>query len=136
MDNKHGPGSVVLLVEDDQDVREAISDVLQEEGYVVAVADTGAEALAWLRKAETLPSVILLDLMMPVMDGWQFRAEQERRPEWAAIPVIVLSAVGNTRERAESIRPFGCLRKPLDIDELLAMLAKLGPSAEATQISV
>ena len=128
MDNKLGPARTVLLVEDDQDVREAISDVLIEEGYLVASADTGAEALAWLRKAEALPAVILLDLMMPVMDGWQFRAEQERRPEWASIPVIVLSAVGNTKERAESIRPFGCLRKPLDIDELLGMLAKLQPS--------
>jgi CheY-like chemotaxis protein len=116
------------LIEDDLDIRDAISDVLQEEGYRVATAETGRQALECLREGP-LPDVILLDLMMPVMDGWEFRKEQAREPSWASIPVIVLSAVGNTNERAESIGAAGCLRKPLDIDELLTMLRRvvLGP---------
>jgi CheY-like chemotaxis protein len=120
----------VLLVEDDPDIREAIGDVLQEEGYTVEMADTGQQALDRLRGGDRLPDVILLDLMMPVMDGWKFRQEQKQHPAWEAIPVIVLSAVGNTQERAESIGASGCLRKPLDIDELLDMLEKVVPAAQ------
>jgi len=127
MENKPVQGRAVLLVEDDPDIREAIGDVLQEEGYTVAMADTGLQALDRLR-ADPLPDVILLDLMMPIMDGWKFRQEQKQHPAWDAIPVIVLSAVGNTQERAESIGASGHLRKPLDIDELLDMLAKVVPA--------
>jgi CheY-like chemotaxis protein len=133
MDDSQSRGRAILLVEDDQDIREAIQDVLTEEGYAVAVADTGLSALERLRCGEPLPDVILLDLMMPVMDGWQFRAEQEQNPIWRAIPVIVLSAVGNTHEKADSMGAFGCLRKPLDVDELLEMLQRVlpGPSQHA-----
>jgi CheY-like chemotaxis protein len=126
MENRPAQGRAVLLIEDDPDIREAIGDVLAEEGYTVAMADTGQQGLDRLR-AEPLPDVILLDLMMPVMDGWKFREEQKQHPAWDAIPVIVLSAVGNTQERAESIGASGCLRKPLDIDELLDMLQKVMP---------
>jgi CheY-like chemotaxis protein len=131
MDSRPSQGRAILLVEDDPDIREAIHDVLTEEGYDVAVADTGLQALDRLRGGEPLPDLILLDLMMPVMDGWQFRAEQKRHPDWSAIPVIVLSAVGNTHEKADSIGALGCLRKPLDIDELLEMLARALPGDEA-----
>jgi CheY-like chemotaxis protein len=130
MENRPAQGRAVLLVEDDPDIREAIGDVLQEEGYTVAMADTGQQALDQLRGSDRLPDVILLDLMMPVMDGWKFRQEQKQHPAWEAIPVIVLSAVGNTQERAESIGASGCLRKPLDIDELLDMLEKVMPAAQ------
>ena len=116
------PGRSILLVEDDPDIREAIHEVLVDEGYDVALADTGLSALERLRGGGRLPDLILLDLMMPVMDGWQFRAEQARHPAWREIPVIVLSAVGNTHEKADSMGALGCLRKPLDIDELLHML--------------
>ena len=129
MDSRQPQGRAILLVEDDPDIREAIQDVLTEEGYDVAVADTGLQALDRLRCGEPLPDLILLDLMMPVMDGWQFRAEQRRHPDWGAIPVIVLSAVGNTHEKADSIGALGCLRKPLDIDELLDMLQRVLPDA-------
>ena len=126
MEQKHTQSRAVLLVEDDPDIREAIGDVLAEEGYDVSVADTGLTALDRLQRAP-LPDVILLDLMMPVMDGWQFRARQSQHPEWKAIPVIVLSAVGNTQEKAASIGASGCLRKPLDIDELLDMIERVMP---------
>jgi CheY-like chemotaxis protein len=127
-------GRTVLLVEDDPDIRDAIGDVLSEEGYAVSVADTGLSALDHLQR-QPLPDVILLDLMMPVMDGWQFRARQSQHPVWKAIPVIVLSAVGNTHEKAESIGASGCLRKPLDIDELLDMIERVVPrAAEHVQV--
>ena len=122
MDSRQPQGRAILLVEDDPDIREAIQDVLTEEGYAVAVADTGLQALDRLRSGEPLPDLILLDLMMPVMDGWQFRAEQRQHPDWDAIPVIVLSAVGNTHEKADSIGALGCLRKPLDFDRLLQLV--------------
>jgi CheY-like chemotaxis protein len=132
MENKPVQGRAVLLVEDDADIREAIGDVLEEEGYTVAMADTGLSALDRLRRADPLPDVILLDLMMPVMDGWRFRQEQKQHPAWDSIPVIVLSAAGNTQERAESIGASGHLRKPLDIDELLEMLAKVVPAPQSS----
>jgi CheY-like chemotaxis protein len=133
MENGPVQGRTVLLIEDDPDIREAIGDVLSEEGYTVAMADTGQQGLHCLRGADPLPDVILLDLMMPVMDGWMFRQEQKREPAWDAIPVIVLSAAGNARERAESIGAAGCLRKPLDIDELLALLARVVAESDVRQ---
>ena len=127
MENRSVRGRAVLLIEDDPDIREAIGDVLEEEGYTVAMADTGREGLDQLRGSDPLPDVILLDLMMPVMDGWEFRRAQQQHPTWGAIPVIVLSAAGNTQERAASIGASGCLRKPLDIDELLTLLQQVMP---------
>jgi CheY-like chemotaxis protein len=115
----------VLLVEDDRDVREGIAEVLEDEGYLVALANNGLQAVEQLRKTEALPSLILLDLMMPVMDGWQFRMEQKRNPVWASIPVVVLSADGDTLEKSRSIGAVACLRKPLDIYELLDLVEEL-----------
>jgi CheY-like chemotaxis protein len=69
-----------------------------------------------------LPSVILLDLMMPVMDGWQFRTEQLRDPALAAIPVILISADGTVREKAAALSAAAFLRKPIDVEQLLALV--------------
>src|SRR5690242_7123757 len=82
----------LLVVEDDADVREALIEVLADHGYFALAAANGREALEILRAEGPRPSVILLDIMMPVMDGQQFRAAQLEDPELAAIPVIVLSA--------------------------------------------
>ena len=87
-----GDAKAVLLVEDDIDVREAVADTLDEAGYRVSPARNGQEALDMLRSGAVQPRVILLDLMMPVMDGWQFREEQLRDPALASIPVVALSA--------------------------------------------
>src|SRR5262245_22499124 len=81
----------ILIVDDDSDLRETIREVLDDEGYETAAAGNGAEALAWLREAP-LPALILLDLMMPLMDGWRFREEQLKDDRIAAIPVIVMTA--------------------------------------------
>src|SRR5690349_16993945 len=92
-------GRRVLVVDDDADIRETVSLILEDEGYEVQSAQDGAAALGVLR-AGPLPDVILLDLMMPVMNGWQFREQQTRDPRLAAIPVVVLSADSSLRDKA------------------------------------
>jgi DNA-binding response OmpR family regulator len=115
----------ILLVEDDRDVRDAIAEVLEEEGYQVARARTGVDALEQLGKSQRLPAAIVLDLMMPLMDGWEFWSLQQSHYEWASIPVVVISADTNAKDKSSALRPIACLRKPLDIDELLAILTRL-----------
>ncbi len=107
----------ILVVEDDPDIRSGVAEVLREEGYEVATAADGRQALDWLRTGN-VPSLILLDLMMPVMDGWEFRSEQLRDPNAARIPVIVLSGAGDVRQHATSLAADGFLVKPLDVEEL------------------
>ena len=85
--------SIVLIVDDDPAVVEGLSELLEEEGYDVAVAKDGRDALDQLRTG-LRPSVILLDLMMPRMDGWDFRHEQMKDAELRDIPTIVISAAG------------------------------------------
>ncbi len=86
----------VLVVEDEPDIRDLMVAILESEGYTVRAAADGAEALAQLQLGNP-PCVILLDLMMPVMDGWTFCREKQKFPELAAIPVVVVSAVSNIR---------------------------------------
>jgi CheY-like chemotaxis protein len=110
---------LVMLVEDDHDVREAIAEALGDAGFTVIEAENGADALTRLRVAERLPRVILLDLMMPVMDGRQFREVQRGDPRLAGIPIIVLSAHGNARDRASEMGIAEFLPKPIRLDVLL-----------------
>jgi CheY-like chemotaxis protein len=115
----------VLVIEDDADILRAVVQVLEDEGYAVRAAENGRVALAVLREPGARPPcVILLDLMMPVMDGWAFRAEQLRDPALAAIPVIVLTADGNAVEKAQLMNGAGALRKPV---ELLTLLEAIQP---------
>jgi CheY-like chemotaxis protein len=108
----------VLVVDDDTDIREAVAEVLAGEGYQVFGAGDGAEALTKCRAFH--PSVVLLDLMMPGMNGWEFRAEQKRDPDLADIPVVVLTAL----EPRVSIDAEGFIRKPFELDELLAQVRR------------
>ena len=85
----------ILLVDDDDYLRQAMVDLLASDEYTAVGVSNGLEALEWLISAERPPRLILLDLMMPVMDGWQFRKEQLRDPLLSPIPVAVLSAKGN-----------------------------------------
>ncbi len=103
----------VLIIDDDQDIREALAIVLESEGYEVAAASNGREGLD--QACGRHPDVILLDLMMPVMDGWQFRAEQEKRPDIAAVPVVAISACGSRPEIGEA----RFIPKPCDIEVVL-----------------
>jgi CheY-like chemotaxis protein len=106
----------VMVVDDDEDIRESIADVLRECGYEVECAMNGRDAMSKLRGG-VRPSVILLDLMMPVMDGWQFRAEQVEDPRLAGIPVIVISAAGANPGVPEGTCAY--LRKPFNLKDLL-----------------
>jgi CheY-like chemotaxis protein len=119
------PSRTILIVEDDLDIRSTVSDVLEDEGYLVASAANGREALEYLRRGAT-PALILLDLMMPVMNGWQFRSEQQRDPRLSAIPVLVLSADNNVREKAEALGAAGYIQKPLHLDQLLTAIERYG----------
>lgn len=116
-------GCTVLIVEDDLDIREALSEVLQGEGYQVLEAENGAEALRRLH--ERLPGVILLDLRMPVMNGWQFRREQVRHAHFADIPVVVISADRAAEADAESLGVEAFLPKPIDLEVLLDTVQRL-----------
>lgn len=105
----------VLIIDDDSGSREALAELLSDKGYTVATAQDGADALAYLRTGQR-PGVILLDLMMPGTDGWDFRAQQKRDQSLAEIPVIAVSAAGRLVDADYS------LRKPIDIDALLKLL--------------
>jgi CheY-like chemotaxis protein len=115
----------VLIVDDDPGVHEMLSDVLSDEGYAVIAALNGREALE--RLAEHRPDVILLDLMMPVMDGWRFREEMHRLKGANDIPVVVLSATHSIVDAAKQIQADGYIAKPFDLDQLLAKLADYAP---------
>jgi CheY-like chemotaxis protein len=109
----------VLVVDDDQDIREALCELLRDEGYEAVAVANGQEALTYLRSGKA-PCVILLDLMMPVMDGWEFRRRQTSDPELSKIPVIIISAAGGLR--ASSIAAEKVLAKPLHLDQVLDVL--------------
>lgn len=118
----------VLLIEDDADVRTTLADILELEGFQVEWCEDGATALERLRAGDR-PDVILLDLMMPQMDGWQFRASQEADPKMAAIPVVVLSAQGGlTAEQIQRLHAAAFLRKPIEVGQLVDALAKSQPA--------
>jgi CheY-like chemotaxis protein len=115
----------LLVVEDDPDIRESLVEVLQDEGYRVSAAGDGQQALDVLEAASESPALILLDLMMPVMNGFQFREAQLARAEWAAIPVLVITADANAKAKAGSLKAAGLLQKPLKIQPLLDLIAQL-----------
>ena len=113
----------VLIVDDEFDIRQAVAELLAEEGYQVLVAGDGAEALAYLR--EFHPNLVLLDLMMPGMNGWQFRAAQKHDPdpECSSVPVVVLSAL----ERDAHIDADAYMQKPFGVEDLLSTVHRLTP---------
>ena len=114
----------VLVVEDDLDIRETVAELLLEEGYEVQTAVSGRDALEYLAEAPALPDVVLLDLMMPIMDGWTFYDHLQKESRWALLPIVVISADANVHEKAARLNPVACLRKPVDIDELLSVVAR------------
>lgn len=106
----------VLIVEDEKAIRQMMQDVLEIHGYNVVVAADGHEGIEQLRRLAPEPCVILLDLMMPGMNGWQFLDFQRSDPRLASIPVVVCSAY---KESAKSIRPAGIVEKPVQLKNLL-----------------
>ncbi len=112
----HGVG--ILVVEDDDDSRDILSTFLEAKGYPVMVAKNGHEALDRLRNLAA-PCLILLDLRMPVMDGWAFRRVLLADPVLATIPVVVVSAVHNVEQAVSGLGVTGCVQKPFDLEALL-----------------
>ena len=110
--------SYVLIVEDDDDLRQAIADVLEDEGHMVRTARNGREALDYLN-AHPAPCMILLDLMMPVMTGDQFRSAQLADPALASVPVVVMSASNDGAQRAETLKAQAYLAKPVPVARLI-----------------
>jgi CheY-like chemotaxis protein len=114
----------ILIVEDDTDVREALCDALMLEGYDVVSVENGAEALRYLHTGAR-PCLILLDLMMPVMDGWTFRETMLTDPTLSGIPVVVMTAAGP--QRAATVQANLVLHKPLRIDTVVDVVQEHCP---------
>jgi CheY-like chemotaxis protein len=108
----------VMIVEDDFAIRETLRELLEDQGYHVTPAANGAEALARLRSNGS-PKLILLDLMMPVMNGWEFRSAIEDDPRLSQIPVIVISADHGLEQKVDRMHVQGYLAKPFELDQLL-----------------
>jgi DNA-binding response OmpR family regulator len=113
---------LVLVVDDDPDILQTLALCLSTEGYRVLMASNGQEALDVLSRER--PSAVLLDLMMPVMDGWQFVAELESRG-WRRMPILVLSADRAVQAHAQKLKADSFLAKPFDLDELLGKVSTL-----------
>lgn len=112
----------ILVVDDDYAIRIMLTEVLEDAGYQVMSAENGSQALALLRESPTPPSVILLDLMMPVMNGWVFCVEQQADAQLAPIPVVVLSARPSLQHEALMATVNEFLEKPVDIVRLLTVV--------------
>lgn len=118
-------GATILLVDDNSDILEVIRVILENEGYDVATAGNGADALAQLR-AGLVPQLIILDLTMPVMDGWEFRNHQLADPALRDIPTIVYSAVGSVRrESVSALEVVGAFDKGADFSAMLRLVAEI-----------
>src|SRR5437762_5340442 len=122
----------ILVVEDDASIRGLLSEVLRDDGYEVSEASNGVEALEAV--GERRPDLIVLDLMMPVMDGWTFVEECRRTRRCSEVPIVVTSASHDLPKTADRLRSYGvrtCLAKPFDVDGLLALVERYAPSAPA-----
>jgi signal transduction histidine kinase len=115
-------GRRVLIVEDDEDIRKTLASILDGEGFAVATCADGRAALAALAESPT-PDLIILDLRMPTMDGWQFRVQQKNDPSWALIPVIAISA--DASPQAAAVDAAAYLRKPFDYSVLMATIDRV-----------
>lgn len=113
----------ILVVDDDPDLRKSLAEVLQDVGYEVSCARNGEEALRALDGE--VPSAILLDLTMPIMDGWTFRERQQGDPRIAQIPTVVITASFSDARRAESLHADAFLPKPFEVSSLTETLQRL-----------
>jgi CheY-like chemotaxis protein len=133
MDGERGFGmSTVLVVEDDDDLRDVVLQTLERNGFSVAGVRDGQEALDWLAK-EPLPNLILLDLMMPRMSGWEFRRRQLADARFAGVPVVVMTATHTLDEAA--IHADDILRKPLSFAALVKTIKRYARRDSAQNLS-
>ena len=118
----------VLIIDDDDDVRESLVALLINEGYDAAGERSGLSALTTMTWQRYLPDVILLDLLMPVMDGGQFHAVLQKHPIWSRIPIVLCTG----GPRLVSLAVFGVLEKPFDLNVMLALVKSACASRLAT----
>jgi CheY-like chemotaxis protein len=111
----------LLVVDDEASIRDVLELILSQEGYEVATAPNGAAALSWLEQAT--PALILLDMKMPVMDGWQFAREYRQRPGPHA-PIVVITAATDAAQRAREIAADAYVAKPCALDDLFRVVAR------------
>jgi two-component system, chemotaxis family, chemotaxis protein CheY len=111
----------ILVIDDDADLRDVVTEVLSEAGYDALAASGGREALHLLAEGAR-PALILLDMMMPDMNGRQFREEQTKNRAWSAIPTVVVSAYVDVAEAARELGTAGGLQKPVRMDALLQLV--------------
>ena len=110
---------IILVIDDDLDLRSSVAEVLEEAGFQAVTASNGRDALRLLLEEQLHPDLILLDLMMPVMDGWAFRAEQAKNRRLDSIPVVLFSAYSVQPEVVDRMKVAGFLKKPMSLRALL-----------------
>jgi CheY-like chemotaxis protein len=125
------PRPTVLVVDDDDDLRESLGEGLMEEGFAVHLAADGQQAVEWLHEAADAPCVILLDLWMPTMDGREFLRLRDTDPKLLRVPVLVHTAESNCRDLAQRHRRVAVLSKPVSLEGLLAAVGACGRPAVA-----
>ncbi len=114
----------VLIIDDDYAIRDALRLILEDEGYRVVAVSDGRDALEHLRNADYIPCLILLDLMMPGLSGWEFRQIQKQDPQLASIPVAIVSADHDVGTKASSLGAEGYLAKPIDFGALMSLVGR------------
>jgi len=125
------PRLPLMIVDDDDDLREALADIMTAQGYEVAAFGDARAALAALEGGVT-PFLILLDLMMPGMSGWEFRAAQLENPTLALIPVVVVTAAGHLSNAARTLSSVEVLDKPFAFEILLPVVARYAAAPRAS----
>ena len=115
---------IVLIVDDDQGIRDALSELLEMEGYLVQVAPNGEEGLQRLRTMHPEPGLVLLDLMMPAVDGLEFRKRQMAENIRTHIPVVLMSADGQIEKKRMNSGITDYLRKPMDISQVMDIVER------------
>jgi DNA-binding response OmpR family regulator len=117
----------ILIVDDDPAIRDVVSDILEMSDYHVKTARNGAEALDTMRSDR--PAAVLLDLMMPVMDGWEFLREYRVQAPASPVPVVVMSAAQDASSDVEELGAQGFLSKPFEIETILAIVGRVASAA-------
>jgi len=129
------PRQTVLLVDDDADLRDAMAVLLEAEGFDVIDASNGQDALAYLRSGADVAAIVL-DLAMPVMNGWQFLVERRNDPALAKIPTIVVTGVSDATKRRKELGNLPVFTKPIHFDELFATLRHAFETGKANKPNV
>jgi CheY-like chemotaxis protein len=120
---------MVLVVDDDREWRETVGEFLGVKGYTIQSAANGSEALEFSKHYQTPPELILLDLNMPILDGWGFLAERRFHPQLAEVPVVIMSAARGVDGRAKEAGAAMVMRKPIVPEALLQVIERYAATA-------